>query len=354
MQSRLNARVLMTGHLGYIGSVMAPMFQQAGVEVIGLDTGYFSRCTLVPERGSIPSIDKDIRDIKPGDLKGFDAVVHLAALSNDPTGNLNDGWTEDINYKASVKLAEAARDAGVRRLLFSSSCIMYGMSANALTDESTPLNPLTEYARSKAKAESAICGIATDSFSPVFLRNGTVYGLSPRMRFDTVFNSLVGAAITTGFVDIFSDGKPWRPVVHVQDVSRAFLAVLGAKEADIHNHAFNVGCQELNCQILQLANIAAEAVPGSKLKIHARSDADQRTYQTDFSKFARTFPEFRFTWNPVTGGKELVEAFRNVGLTNEEFTDKKFTRLKWLNHLLSAGALDESLRWVSAAKEAVA
>jgi nucleoside-diphosphate-sugar epimerase len=273
---------------------MAPAFVQAGYEVVGLDTGYFSPCTLVPEAISIPGLQKDIRDVDKNDLRGVHAVVHLAALSNDPIGNLDEGWTRQINYEGSVRLAELAKAAGVERFLFSSSCIMYGMSeANVATEES-PLDPRTEYARSKVLAERAISELASDNFSPTFLRNGTVYGLSPRMRFDTVLNDLVGTAVTTGKVVVNSDGKPWRPVVHIQDVARAFIMIVEAPRGKIHNQAFNNGANELNHQILELAEITARTVPGCQLELKAQSGADQRTYKADFAKFARTFPEFKF------------------------------------------------------------
>ncbi len=248
-------RVLVTGHNGYIGSVLAPTFAQAGHEVVGLDTGYYNPCALVPESAEIPWLRKDIRNIELSDLKGFDAVVHLAALSNDPIGNMNEKWTEEINHYSSVRLAELAKEAGVRRFLFSSSCIMYGMSEATVVTEESPLDPKTEYARSKVKSERAIYELASDSFSPTFLRNGTVYGVSPRMRFDTVFNDLMGAAVTTGRVTLYSDGKPWRPVVHVEDVSRAFLMVLEAPLADVWNQAINTGTNHLNHQIFELAEI---------------------------------------------------------------------------------------------------
>jgi nucleoside-diphosphate-sugar epimerase len=224
----IEKRVLLTGHLGYIGSVMAPMLVEAGYDVVGLDSGLFADCTLVPDVARIPEIPRDLRDVRPGDLDGFDAVVHLGALSNDPIGNLDESWTRDINDLASVRLAQLARDAGVERFLFSSSCIMYGMSEVADVDETSPLAPQTEYARSKARSEEAIKALATDQFSPVFLRNGTIYGISPRMRFDTVLNNLVASAATTGRVVVQGDGSPWRPVVHVEDVARAFIHVLEA------------------------------------------------------------------------------------------------------------------------------
>jgi nucleoside-diphosphate-sugar epimerase len=338
-------RVLITGHNGYIGSVMAPHFAQAGHEVVGLDTGYFSPCTLLADRVEIPWVRKDIRDLQHSDLKGFDAVVHLAALSNDPIGNLNNKWTEEINFRSSVRLAELAKAARVERFLFSSSCIMYGMSEAAVVNEDSPLDPKTEYARSKVKSEQAIAKLAGDGFSPTFLRNGTVYGISPRMRFDTVFNDLMGAAVTTGKVTLYSDGTPWRPVVHVQDVARAFVAVVQAPIADVGNQAFNTGANDLNHQIIELAEIVADAVPGCKLEVLAQPGADQRTYKADFGKFARVFPNFSFKWTAKKGARELYETFKMIGLTHDKFVDKRFTRLKWLRYLLDTGQVNDSLRW---------
>ena len=338
-------RILITGHNGYIGSVMTPHLLDCGYEVAGLDTGYFSECTLVPGGGNVSVIRKDIRDLTARDLEGFDAVVHLAALSNDPIGNLSDSWTEDINFHASVKLAELAKAAGVGRYLFSSSCIMYGAANTDVVTEESPLDPKTEYARSKVKAEQAVTQLAAPGFSPIFLRNGTIYGVSPRMRFDTVFNDLVGSAVTTGKVVVYSDGRPWRPVIHVQDVARMFEAALSAPMETVHNQAFNAGANALNHQIIELAQIAVKTVPGCKLEIVAKSSADQRTYKADFGKFARTFPDFKFKWNVVTGAAELYEAFKRAGLKHSDFVDKKFTRLKWLRYLIESGRLDNSLRW---------
>lgn len=338
-------RVLITGHRGYIGSVMAPYFAQAGHEVVGLDTGYYDRCSLVPDLIAIPAKQKDVRDLELDDLKGFNAVVHLAALSNDPIGNMNDALTEDINFRASVRLAELARAAGVRRYLFSSSCIMYGMSDAAVVTEESPLDPKTEYARSKVKSERAISELADDRFSPTFMRNGTVYGVSPRMRFDTVLNDLVGSAVTTGKIILYSDGKPWRPVVHVQDVARAFLAALEAPLADVWNQAFNTGANHLNHQIVELAQIVADTVPGCQFEILAQPGADQRTYKADFGKFARVFPNFTFKWNAKDGARELYETFKKIGLRHDDYVDKRFTRLKWLRHLLETSELSDSLRW---------
>ncbi len=338
-------RILITGHNGYLGSVMAPHLAAAGYDVAGLDTGYFSECSLTPDLGRIPGVKKDLRDLAPKDLEGFDAVIHLAALSNDPIGNLNDGWTEEINFQASVKLAELARVAGVERFLFSSSCIMYGAADALVVNEDSPLDPKTEYARSKVKAERAIAKLAGRDFSPVFIRNGTVYGVSPRMRFDTVLNDLVGSAATTGKVVVHSDGKPWRPVMHVQDVARYFQAFLEAPRDKIHNQAFNAGTDALNYQIIELAQIAAKTVPGCKLEMVPKPGVDQRTYKADFGKFAGTFPEFKFKWNAASGAAELFDAFKRAGLQHADYTDKKFTRLKWLRYLLDSGRLDGSLRW---------
>ena len=341
----METRVLLTGHNGYIGSIMAPLLAHGGYSVVGVDTGYFDACTLVPEKVRVPAMRKDIRELTAADLKGFDAVIHLAALSNDPIGNLDAEWTRQINYEGTARLAEMAKAAGVKRFLFSSSCIMYGMSEANVVDETSPLDPRTEYARSKVLAEEAVRQLAGDEFSPTFLRNGTIYGLSPRMRFDTVLNDLVGTAVATGKVVVHSDGKPWRPVVHVEDVARAFMTILAAPSETVHNQAFNIGANHLNHQIRQLAEIVTRAVSGCALEMQPQSGADQRTYKADFSKFARTFPEFEFHWNAETGARELARQFRSLGLSREDLADKKFTRLKWLRYLLDNERLDGSLRW---------
>jgi nucleoside-diphosphate-sugar epimerase len=339
-------RILVTGNNGYIGSVMAPWLQRQGYDVVGLDTDYFTECTLVPDLASIPTIRKDIRDVMPEDLRGFDAVVHLAALSNDPIGNLNEEWTTDINGRGTIRLAEMAKEAGIRRFIFSSSCIMYGMSEASVVTEESPLAPQTVYARSKVEAEEALRHLAGDGFSPTLCRNGTIYGLSPRMRFDTVLNNLMGIAFTKGRVTIHSDGTPWRPVIHVQDVARMFQAVLEAPLEDVHNEAFNMGSNELNHQVRELAEIVLKTVPDCELVMDPLPGADQRTYKADFGKFKRTFPNFDFMWSAEKGAQELYNAFSSVGLTHQDFTDKRFTRLSWLRHLMDNGLLDEAnLRW---------
>jgi len=341
-------RVLITGHQGYIGSVMTAHFVERGYDVVGLDTGYFADCALVPDLVQAPTIRRDIRDVEVGDLDGFEAVVHLAALSNDPIGNLNESWTEQINFEGSLRLAKLAKAAGVRRFLFSSSCIMYGLSEAAVVDETAPLDPKTEYARSKVRGERAISELADDSFSPVFLRNGTVYGLSPRMRFDTVFNDLLGRAVATRKVVVYGDGKPWRPVVHVKDLVRAFACALEAPRETVHNEAFNTGAEHLNHQVGELARIAVEVVPGCELEVLGQAGADQRTYKADFSKWARTFPDCEFEWTPERGAREVRDAFESIDLQLADYEDPRFTRLKWLGHLIESRALDSDLRWSGA------
>lgn len=340
-----STRILVTGHNGYIGSVMVPLLQCAGYEVVGLDTGYFRGCTLGASTTSVPAISKDLRAIEPSDLAGIEAVIHLAALSNDPIGNLNPNWTREINAEGTVRLAEMAKAAGVRRFLFSSSCIMYGMSEASVVDETAPLAPQTEYARSKVVAEEALRAMADDRFSPVYCRNGTVYGFSPRMRFDTVLNNFMGSAFTTGRVEVHSDGTPWRPVVHVEDVARYFRLMLEAPRGDVHNEAFNMGVDSLNLQVREIAEIAAEAVPGAQLVLMPQPGADQRTYRADFTKFSRTFPNFEFQWTARKGAQDLYQALCSIALRHEDFTDKRFTRLRWLNHLLETRALDDNLHW---------
>jgi nucleoside-diphosphate-sugar epimerase len=342
-------RILITGHQGYIGSVMVPHFLEAGYEVHGVDTGFFESCLLAQDGASIPGHRADLRDgLTARDLEGFDAIVHLAALSNDPIGNLNERWTREINGEATVRLAKLAREAGVGRFLFSSSCIMYGAAGGVESEieETAPLDPRTQYARSKVEAEAALRPLATSNFSPVYMRNGTIYGLSPRMRFDTVLNSLAGSAVAHGKVQVFSDGTPWRPVVHIKDVCSAFQAALEAPRDVIHDEAFNVGAGFVNTQIGSLAQHVA-GCSGSSLEIVAQPDADQRTYRTSFAKIAGQLPAFQPRWTPQAGAEHLVEEFRSIGLTRENFTDPRFTRLRWLGSLLTQGLLGEDLRWQS-------
>lgn len=337
-------RILVTGHLGYLGSVMAARFLEAGHQVTGLDNGYFAECLFTPAPPAVPELRRDLREVTVRDLESFDAVVHLAALSNDPLGNLNESWTRDINHVAAVRLAELARAAGVGRFLFSSSCIMYGASEAAEVNEDAPLDPRTVYARSKVDAERGIAALATRDFSPTFLRNGTVYGISPRMRFDTVLNNLTGSAMATGCVTIRGDGSPWRPVVHIEDVASVFLAALEAPRERLHNQALNAAAASVNHQVIELARAVVAAVPGARLECLGEPDADRRTYKANFDKIARLLPEFRLRWSVEAGVDQLVREFRGRGLSEAEFTSPRFTRMKWLSGLIESRRVDEELR----------
>ncbi len=342
-------RVLLTGHNGYIGSVMLPVLQAAGHDVVGLDTFYFRECTLADGTERAPVLHKDIRDLRSSDLEGFDAVIHLAALCNDPLGDLHADWTYDINHRASVDLARMARDAGVKRYLYASSCSMYGAAGNDdLLSEDAPLRPLTAYAISKVRTEEDVAKLADSSFSPVFMRNATAYGVSPRLRADVVLNNLVCWAHTTGRIRIQSDGTPWRPIVHVLDISRAFAAALTAPREAIHNQAFNVGANGENYQVRELAEIVRATVAGCTVEYAEGAGPDPRSYRVDFSKLMRTFPDFRPQWNASFGAKDLYDALQEAGVTLADFQGRRFIRLAQIRHLLDQGRLDRDLRWARA------
>ena len=340
-------RVLLTGHDGYIGAVMTPLLIEAGHEVVGLDSGLFDGCDFGPYASGVKLLRRELRDVEAKELAGFDAVIHLAAISNDPLGNLNPDCTYDINHRASVRLAEEARRAGVPRYLYSSSCSVYGAaSPDEVLDESASFSPVTPYGKSKVLVEEDVAKLADRSFSPTFMRNATVYGISPRLRGDLVVNNLVGWAHTTGRVLIKSDGTPWRPLVHVEDVCRAFLAVLAAPRERVHNEAFNVGRNGENYRISDVADLVKQALPGSVIEYAEGAGPDPRCYRVDFSKIAQALPDFRPTWSVAAGVVELRDAFRSIGLTQADLEGDRYLRIRHIGRLQSEGRLDASLRWV--------
>jgi nucleoside-diphosphate-sugar epimerase len=342
-------KIFLTGHHGYIGSVTGPLLRAAGHEVTGLDTFFYEGCDLRDEPDGLPTQRLDLRDASPSALAGHDAVVHLAALSNDPLGDLSPELTKAINFDATVRLARAAKEAGVGRFVFSSSCSMYGASDQERpVDESAPLKPLTAYAESKVLSEEALADLADDDFSPVFMRNATAYGVSPRLRVDLVLNNLVGWAFTTGKVKIMSDGTPWRPLIHIEDISRATLAVLEAPRDTVHGEAFNVGRNEENYQVRELADIVRETVGDCEIEYAGSGDPDPRSYRVDFTKFAEAFPDAGLRWTARDGAREVLDAYREVDLTLEDFEGDRYVRLKHLRLLLDRGELDPELRWRAA------
>jgi nucleoside-diphosphate-sugar epimerase len=323
------------------------MLLSANHEPTGLDSNLFARCTFGSAVPEIPTIRKDIRDVTACDLDGFDAILHLAGLSNDPLGDLNPALTYQINHLASVRLAELAKDVGVRRFIFSSSCSNYGAGGEDLLDEESPFNPVTPYGISKVRVEQDVSKLADSDFSPVFLRNATAFGVSPRLRFDLVLNNLVAWAYATGRVFIKSDGTPWRPIVHIEDISRAFLAVLEAPVDVVHNQAFNVGRNEDNYRVRELAEIVKETIPGTEIEYVSDAGPDKRCYRVSCSKIERILPSFKPVGNARRGAEELYETYRRIGLTVDDFEGIRYKRIAHIRSLIAEGVLDESLRWKS-------
>lgn len=342
-------RVLVTGNLGYVGTVMTPILAAQGHEVWGLDVGFYEDGVIGPlgQNGVARQIRRDLRDVDREDLDGVEAVIHLAALSNDPTGELDPGLTEEINFDASMRLARLAKEAGADRFVFASSCSIYGKGDDGRLTEESPMHPLTAYARSKVGVEEALSEMADEDFSPVYLRNATAYGFSPRLRVDVVVNNLTGWAVTTGKVKLLSDGTAWRPLVHVEDMSRAFAACLTAPREQIHDQAINVGSEDDNYQIRDVAQRIAGVVPDSQVTIGEGAEADDRTYNVRFDKLRALLPDFQTRWTLDAGIRQLYDAYRENGLTFEAFDGRAFTRLKQLKHLIAGGLVDGKLRRIS-------
>jgi len=340
-------RVLITGHKGYIGRVMAPMLRSAGHEVVGLDSDLFRAFKFIPDHHDFPELRLDIRDVEAKHLAGLDAVVHLAALSNDALSDLNPGVTHEINCAASVRLAQLAKDAGVERFLFSSSCSIYGKAGDDLVAETAAIDTITPYTISKARVERDVAKLASDHFSPTFLRNATAYGVSPCHSFDLVLNNLVAWAHAAGRVHIKSDGSPWRPIVHVEDISRAFLAALNAPREAIHNEAFNVGQTEENYSIRELAEIVRQVVVGSRVEYAEGGRPDARSYRVDFSKIRRVLPASKPQWNVRRGAEQLYSAYGGAGVVVDDFEGPRFKRIAHVKELLASGQLDSTLRWTA-------
>jgi nucleoside-diphosphate-sugar epimerase len=341
-------KVLVTGTEGYIGAVLTPLLAGRGHHVDGLDTCFYTGGLLYPrEDGFETALRKDIREIEAEDLAGYDAVVHMAELSNDPLGQLNPEVTYRINHEGSLRMARKCLEAGVQRFVYTSSCSVYGVAESDLVDETSEPNPQTAYARCKVLVERDVGAMADDDFSPTFLRNATAFGPSPRMRFDIVLNNLAGLAWTTGQIKLISDGTPWRPLVHVEDIARAIACSIEAPREAVHGKVFNVGDSEQNYRIREVAEIVSEALPGCRLTI-GESDGDNRSYRVSFEKINGELPGFRCEKDARTGARELMEVFERIDLSREVFEAPPFTRLRELEKLLAAGELDGELLWTEA------
>ena len=347
-------KVLVTGHRGYIGAVLTRMLHQRDHDVTGLDSDIFRSCTFSGVLDDTPTMEEDVRDIVVDDLAGFEAVIHLAGLSNDPLGDYRPNLTQQINCEASVNLARLAKKAGVPRFLFASSCSNYGAAGSDFLTESAPFNPVTPYGLSKVEVEHAVAPMADESFSPTFLRASTAYGLSPRIRFDLVLNNLTAWAFTTGQIYLKSDGSPWRPIVHVEDIARAYIAALEADRELVHNEAFNVGLTTENYQVREIADIVQAIVPNSRIEFAPDAGPDTRCYRVDCNYIGRRLHAFKPQWTARRGVEQLYEAFCSVGLSLEDFEGERFKRIAHVKKLIRNGELDDDLRRVSVPTMAVA
>jgi len=338
-------RVLVTGHKGYIGTALVPMLLRAGHEVLGLDSDLYRNSTYGTSLPQVPEIIKDIRDVEKSDIEDVDGIIHLAGLSNDTLGDLDPELTYEINHAASVRLAAMAKAQGISRFVFASSCSNYGSAGADMQDETAALNPITAYAISKVMVERDVAGLADDSFSPVFMRNATAYGVSPRIRFDIVLNNLTAWAFTTGQVLLKSDGTPWRPLVHIEDISLAAIAALEAPREVVHNEAFNVGLNSENYQMRQLADIVKQTVPNCQISFAPGAEPDKRNYRVDFSKYARAFPNHLLRWDVRRGARQIYESYQAFGLKRDEYEGPRYKRIAQIASLLQSGQLDKTLRW---------
>ena len=347
-------KILVTGHLGYIGTVLTPMLRKKGHDVVGMDADWYSRCTFGDARQiiDVPNIRKDIRQVKVNDLRGFDCIMHLAALSNDPLGNYNAELTDEINNKAAVRLGEMAKQAGVRHFIFSSTCSNYGVAGDEFIDETGALNPYTPYAKAKVAAELGLKPMSDKNFSVTLMRSATAFGYSPRIRWDLVLNNLTAHAACTGKIFMKSDGTPWRAIVHIEDISRAFTAVAEAKREIVHDQAFNIGQTKENYHVSEIAEIVARTVPNSKIEYAPGAGPDPRCYRVNCDKLPRMVPAYQPQWTATAAAKQVYESIRKYGLTVEDFEGAKFARLPHMKKLIADGVVDERFNYTAKANKA--
>ncbi|HEY7088135.1 MAG TPA: NAD(P)-dependent oxidoreductase [Tepidisphaeraceae bacterium] len=347
-------RILVTGHLGYIGTLLTPMLLKRGHDVVGMDADWYSRCTFGDPKqiAKVPNIMKDIRQATVSDLKGFDTVMHLAALSNDPLGNYNAELTDEINHKAAVRLGEMAKEAGVKHFIFSSTCSNYGVAGNEFIDENGSFNPYTPYAKAKVAAELNLKPMSDKNFSVTLMRSATAFGYSPRIRWDLVLNNLTAHAMTTGKILMKSDGTPWRAIVHIEDISRAFTAVAEAKRDIVHDNAFNVGQTKENYRVREIAEIVAETVPGCKIEYAPGAGPDPRCYRVNCDKLPRLIPAYQPQWSARAAAKQVYESIKKYGLTLDEFEGTRYARLPHMKKLIADGVVDDRFNYTSKANKA--